>query len=156
MSYYTKMHEFKPITNAETYKRTACWSLSFFVQLGLGNEPKAKGRIYDATLFSLGSELNPIVSVLPNRNGQDAVQISLVQQEQQTLERALGVGTEAVKSALETGGLATHTIISVLAVEYEDLRTRRIVASYDTTQRAMEIETAIKQAGDLDSERFQA
>ncbi len=148
------MSEFVPISNPEVYKRSAWWSLSFFVQLGLGNDQNTNGFISGSVKFSLGSELEPMVTVNTDKNGHDRIQICMSYQDQQTLEQALGVGTEAVRTALETAGLPFNAITSVMALEYDGYDERSSVACYDTTQKAMEIETAIEQVGNLDSIQF--
>lgn len=88
-----------------------------------------------------------------DKNGHDRILVGFTLQERQTLERALGVGVTAVRTALETAGLGMHATTSVVTLEYQD-QAGGSVGYYDITQKAMEIEMAIQQFGDLDSKRF--
>lgn len=149
------MSEFPPISNPspETYGRSAYWALSFFVQLGIGNAHNTASYIQKAVAFSLGSEIDPMAEIDTDKNGHDRILIGFTLQERQTLERALGVGVTAVRTALETAGLGMHATTSVVTLEYQD-QAGGSVGYYDITQKAMEIEMAIQQFGDLDSESF--
>ena len=139
-----------PVTDTATYGLSGYWALSFFVQLGLGNARPTDEHLLDAAVFSLGEGVSPLVEADSDRNGHDRVQLSFTQPDQATLERALNVGVEAVRTALETAGIETSAITRVVAVGYGDLEADNDLVRYEVTQRAMEIEMAIVRVADLE------
>lgn len=137
-----------------TYRLSGYWTLSFFVQLGLGNDQNSIELVRDSAVFSLGMDLSPMVTADIDKNDQDRVEISFTQPEQRTLEQAIGVGTEAVRSALETAGISSSAITSVVAVGYGDPETGDVMARYDVTQKAMEIEMMIQRTEELEIDKL--
>lgn len=148
------MREFEPVTNPVTYGQSGYWTLSFFVQLGFGNDQSTAQELQDSAAFSLGQDLSPMVTADTDKNNQSRVEISFTQQEQRTLEQALGVGTEAVRSALETAGISSSVITGAVAIGYGDPEVGDALVRYDVTQKVMEIEMAIQRIDDLEIDKF--